>query len=82
MKGGFYSYDIDEDITIVGLNTILWNRKNPNRIGEDGAAMEMVHWLDKLAKENPQKSFIPIMHIFPGLNYYKKTWIPGPSDPI
>lgn len=38
MQGGYYSYDISQNFTIVCLNSLYWNTNNVQFLGESSVA--------------------------------------------
>ena len=66
--GGYYAYDLSDDIMIIGLNGMYpfyENFQNPEM------ALTMLDWLDDILEANPDKHFITQTHVFFGNNWYK-----------
>jgi len=63
LKGGYYRYDLNSNISVLSINTIYFNTANTEDF--DGAH-EMIQWMNEtLANStNPQRKFIIMMHIF------------------
>lgn len=76
MDGGFYKYDLDDNLSVIGLNTMYFYIKNHvytdenNDIKLDRGNVQM-KWLEKVLSEaDSDTKFIFTMHVFPGLNYH------------
>ena len=69
MKGGYYRLDYNENLSILALNTLLYNPKN-NRDLQSDIVYEQFTWLENQLKQGgPQKKFILTFHIYPGVKY-------------
>lgn len=66
-KGGYYAYEISDDVMILGLNGMYPFYENFEDID---MAMTMIEWLNDTLEANPDKKFITQTHVFFGNNWY------------
>ena len=66
-KGGYYAYELSDDVMILGLNGMYPFYENFEDID---MAMTMIEWLNDTLEANPDKKFITQTHVFFGNNWY------------
>ena len=73
LDGGYYKADLDDNFSIIALNTLYWNIQNNASNDPETNEMQLI-WLEKKLEETRKKAGKTILtyHIFPGLNYYTK----------
>jgi hypothetical protein len=88
MDGGYYKYDLPGTmLSVISLNTNYWSIKNHHYREAGSQAFKMQDWLEQKLQENAnlpetkRRQVILFMHVFPGLNYYPKQWLPN-RNPI
>ena len=64
MDGGYYRVDIDSHLTVLGLNTITYDKHQVQQwIGPE--AQNQLNWLDKTLAE-PNRKFLILSHVYAG----------------
>lgn len=72
MKGGYYAYDLADDIVVISLNGMYPFYEN---FEDPEVATEMIEWVGDVLDDNPDKHFITQTHVFFGNNFYKNLEI-------
>jgi Calcineurin-like phosphoesterase len=68
MTGGYYSYSIGNNITVLCLNGMYPFDENTN---DPEIATTMISWVESQFQSNPYEKFIIQYHVWPGCNYYE-----------
>lgn len=67
--GGYYSYPISQNLSIMVLNSVAVNYKNDENYDK---GWQMLAWMEELLQESivEGKKYILLSHIMPGLYYF------------
>lgn len=67
-SGGYYRTDLNDNLSVLGLNTLIFNKKNDESYQTPGAGKEQMDWIEKQLKESSDdRKFILTCHIYPGV---------------
>jgi hypothetical protein len=79
-QGGYYRVDVTDEISVISLNTLFYDFESVEHYAapEDEQQLE---WLDEQLREDSDRKFIIICHVYPGARYgTQQMWFDGYSS--
>ena len=72
---GYYRVDVDDNLSILAVNTLYLNKKNNDTWGQTTEGTEQIAWMrDQLSTGRAQgRKFLITTHIYPGAKYDQKS---------
>ena len=67
MNGGYYVYEIADDIMVLGLNGMYPFYEN---FSDKEVSDQMIEWVSQVLEDNPDKYFLTSTHVYFGNNFY------------
>jgi len=67
MEGGYYKYDLTDDIIVLGLNGMYPFYEN---YADKAMSDQMIEWVGDTLTQNKGKKFITLTHVYFGNNFY------------
>lgn len=66
LNGGYYRVDLSPKVSFLGLNTLMFNRKNNNSL-DGNQVQDQLAWIEmQFYTAEPDRQFILSNHIYPG----------------
>jgi hypothetical protein len=70
LNGGYYSYLLSENVTVLSMNTLIFNSRD---ILIEKESVDMLNWVEKmLSTGKPNMKYVFTYHVYPASRYYDK----------